>query len=167
MASAILSLGFAVVSCSEKDTKDVATCSDGIKNQGEEDVDCGGPCPPCVYPTTMSATVSGFNWIGMNMSATLNGGLFTITADNGTTPLWQLIMVHNGPQAPGTYNLASSTKILNLNSKEFFIETGTITFTEFNTTQQRVSGTFTFVAKHPGETLLIEVKNGKFANLTY
>ncbi|MER3570499.1 MAG: hypothetical protein C4348_02790 [Patescibacteria group bacterium] len=23
------------------------TCFDNIKNQGEEDVDCGGPCPPC------------------------------------------------------------------------------------------------------------------------
>jgi hypothetical protein len=23
------------------------TCSDGILNQGETDVDCGGPCPPC------------------------------------------------------------------------------------------------------------------------
>ncbi len=23
------------------------TCSDGIQNQGEEDVDCGGPCSPC------------------------------------------------------------------------------------------------------------------------
>lgn len=24
-----------------------ATCSDGIQNQGETGVDCGGPCPPC------------------------------------------------------------------------------------------------------------------------
>jgi hypothetical protein len=24
-----------------------ATCSDGLKNEGESDVDCGGPCPPC------------------------------------------------------------------------------------------------------------------------
>ncbi|HHQ45138.1 MAG TPA: hypothetical protein ENN13_03270 [Candidatus Altiarchaeales archaeon] len=24
------------------------TCSDGIMNQGEEGVDCGGPCPPCI-----------------------------------------------------------------------------------------------------------------------
>jgi hypothetical protein len=24
-----------------------ATCSDGIQNEGESDVDCGGPCPPC------------------------------------------------------------------------------------------------------------------------
>jgi hypothetical protein len=23
------------------------TCSDGIKNQGESGIDCGGPCPPC------------------------------------------------------------------------------------------------------------------------
>jgi len=27
-----------------------ATCHDGILNQGEEDVDCGGPCTPCVSP---------------------------------------------------------------------------------------------------------------------
>ena len=27
------------------------TCTDGFKNQGEEGVDCGGPCPPCERPT--------------------------------------------------------------------------------------------------------------------
>merc|ERR1711962_1869687 len=26
-------------------------CSDGIRNQGEEGVDCGGPCEPCKIPT--------------------------------------------------------------------------------------------------------------------
>jgi hypothetical protein len=25
----------------------IATCFDGKKNQGEEGIDCGGPCPPC------------------------------------------------------------------------------------------------------------------------
>ena len=24
-----------------------ATCKDGIKNQNEEEIDCGGPCPAC------------------------------------------------------------------------------------------------------------------------
>ena len=28
-----------------------ATCSDGIQNQGETGVDCGGPCPPCTLYT--------------------------------------------------------------------------------------------------------------------
>ena len=22
-------------------------CHDGVKNQGEEEIDCGGPCDPC------------------------------------------------------------------------------------------------------------------------
>ncbi len=28
-----------------------ATCSDGLQNQGETGVDCGGPCAPCCVPT--------------------------------------------------------------------------------------------------------------------
>ena len=27
--------------------KPTATCYDGIQNQGEEGIDCGGPCAPC------------------------------------------------------------------------------------------------------------------------
>jgi hypothetical protein len=34
----------------------VATCEDGYQNQGETDVDCGGPCPQC--PTDCSAYAS-------------------------------------------------------------------------------------------------------------
>ena len=34
------------------------TCFDGIQNQGEEDVDCGGPCKPCVTTTTTIATTT-------------------------------------------------------------------------------------------------------------
>ena len=27
--------------------EDAGTCEDGIQNQGEDRIDCGGPCPPC------------------------------------------------------------------------------------------------------------------------
>lgn len=30
--------------------RDSPTCSDGVKNQGETGIDCGGPCPPCAPP---------------------------------------------------------------------------------------------------------------------
>jgi hypothetical protein len=30
---------------------EIPTCFDNKKNQGEEDVDCGGPCPPCELKT--------------------------------------------------------------------------------------------------------------------
>ena len=32
---------------SDPSDPDEPSCSDGIKNQGEDDVDCGGPCDPC------------------------------------------------------------------------------------------------------------------------
>ncbi|MFT4303577.1 MAG: hypothetical protein ACMXYG_03360 [Candidatus Woesearchaeota archaeon] len=32
----------------ETSTQAEPTCFDGIQNQGEEGIDCGGPCPPCV-----------------------------------------------------------------------------------------------------------------------
>lgn len=33
-----------------------ASCSDGIRNQGESGVDCGGPCSPCVTEPTRAST---------------------------------------------------------------------------------------------------------------
>ena len=32
----------------------VQTCSDGIQNQGELDIDCGGPCPACTEACTIN-----------------------------------------------------------------------------------------------------------------
>lgn len=36
--------------CLEEEPAAVQTCNDNIKNQGEEDIDCGGPCEPCIKP---------------------------------------------------------------------------------------------------------------------
>jgi len=43
--------GETYMSC-PKDCK--ATCYDGVRNQGEEGIDCGGPCNPCESPELMS-----------------------------------------------------------------------------------------------------------------
>ncbi len=42
------------------------TCNDGIQNQGETGIDCGGPCAPC--PT-----------VGCNVSVSSSNGMVTIT----------------------------------------------------------------------------------------
>lgn len=168
IASILFLVGIAMVSCTDKDdNKDTATCTDGIQNQGEEDVDCGGPCPPCIKEPGMTAKVSGYAWTALNLAASLNGGLLNITGDNGVTPFYMIILDYNGPQQVGTHNLSPTTMLLNMNSKEFNLVSGTITFTEFNTTAKRISGTFSFEAKHPGETLVISVTQGSFTNLTY
>ena len=39
----------------------VATCSDGIQNQGEQAIDCGGPCIPCV--SGCDTDVDAYNYV--------------------------------------------------------------------------------------------------------
>ena len=52
----------------------MATCFDGKKNQGEEGIDCGGPCPPCalktaqplkIYPTKYLVYQNSIDIIGL------------------------------------------------------------------------------------------------------
>ena len=55
------------------------TCSDGIKNQGETDIDCGGPCSPCpiIYP---EPGIYGKNIIGKKNDETLAIGYYSLSA---------------------------------------------------------------------------------------
>jgi len=49
----MMATSLCMVSCSKDDDNDdvVATCTDGIQNQDETDVDCGGVCPACSSAT--------------------------------------------------------------------------------------------------------------------
>ena len=51
------------------DLKFTESCKDGIKNQGETDVDCGGPCNACVYEIGDSVVVDGiqFKIVGVRL----------------------------------------------------------------------------------------------------
>ncbi|NCP45385.1 MAG: hypothetical protein GW818_02880 [Flavobacteriales bacterium] len=46
------------------------TCSDGIQNQGETGIDCGGPCPACAAPS-FTATLNGSSFISGYTNASL------------------------------------------------------------------------------------------------
>jgi hypothetical protein len=41
------------------DTPGCESCSDGIQNQGEQAVDCGGPCMPCACQCTGAVDANG------------------------------------------------------------------------------------------------------------
>ena len=45
--SGLIALGFFAASCGNSDKDEEANCSDGILNQGETAIDCGGPCAAC------------------------------------------------------------------------------------------------------------------------
>lgn len=43
----VVGLAIYTSSCDKSESETEASCNDNIENQGEEDVDCGGPCPDC------------------------------------------------------------------------------------------------------------------------
>jgi len=50
----------------DSDTDPVASCDDGIQNQGEEDIDCGGPCSSCGEQETCSDGVQNQGETGVD-----------------------------------------------------------------------------------------------------
>ncbi len=147
--SAFIILIFIVIAgtgCNTKDTgisKPIPDCFDGIKNQGEYGVDCGGPCSfPC--PSKMTAYVDGSYWESAGSVTTLVAtNVLRIDAGNSTG---NISLNHHGPYETGTYALYEAQYENNVTNKTYFSDIGTITFTSWDQAEHIVSGTFSFTA---------------------
>ncbi|MFC2100279.1 hypothetical protein ACFLRZ_00465 [Bacteroidota bacterium] len=72
-------------SCNKNDDNELATCSDGIQNQGETGIDCGGPCPPCISARDSLIIDYNNNYLGSNITNLGWTGSIS-TCDAGTVP---------------------------------------------------------------------------------
>ncbi len=71
---------------SRKDITPTATCSDGIQNQGETGIDCGGPCIACIKSKRDSVIEDyNINYIGSGVSVSGWTGN-AASCDAGTIP---------------------------------------------------------------------------------
>jgi hypothetical protein len=142
------------------------SCADGIRNQGEEAVDCGGPCDPC-YPR-VSAKINGSSWT----STSRNANLYTPTTLRifGTGPGGSVTLIYSGPFTQGMVSAG------NLFIGEFRDESGRlftsansgrIIFTTFNTADSTVSGTYEFIAKEQSTNAIRSVTKGVFTMMEY
>ena len=68
----------------------IPTCSDGIQNQGETQVDCGGPCPPCPVLETCNDGIQNQNETGIDC-----GGVCPPCNNQPCTPCHDTIMLLN------------------------------------------------------------------------
>jgi hypothetical protein len=99
------SISLFVTSCGDDDddqttpSTPTATCSDGIQNQGETGIDCGGPCAACptVSDTSYTAKVDGVVWEADNIAVTNTPAtkitLVGIESGTGT----RLTLTYSGP----------------------------------------------------------------------
>jgi hypothetical protein len=62
------------------------TCADGIQNQGETGIDCGGPCPACGF--THNETFNSHPTWGIDGAYTRTG---TCHSSGSSTPGWRFL----------------------------------------------------------------------------
>ncbi len=154
-------------SCNTTDTgvsKPFPDCFDGILNQAELGIDCGGPCAPC--PARITAKIDGVPWESAgNVTSSIASNNIVIQAGNGTT---FLSFIHQGPFETGTYNLNSASYQIPADNKMYISSQGTITFDPWDDVAHLLSGTFSFTAfESSGIGDTIQVTEGKFEFVTY
>ncbi len=193
MKQLILLMGIIVLmmaSCSEK-IDNTGTCTDGVRNQGEQSVDCGGPCPascpscadgirnqdevavdcggscdPCY--ARLSASINGMNWTSTSRNAFISGpGTIRFYGTNQSS---NITLYYSGPFRAGTIPAGTQFRgeFRDLQGNVFLSNTnGSITFYEFDTTAKSVSGIFAFMATDTISGTSKAVTGGVFNVLTY
>ena len=154
--------------CNTTDTgisKPFPDCYDGLQNQDETGIDCGGSCAPC--PAKLSAKLDGIPWESAgNVSGSVANNQLLISSGNGSSTL---SLIHNGPFETGTYNLYQALyQVSTPVTTNYFSNQGTITFLSWDLQNKMVSGTFSFTAfesSGTGDTIL--VTQGIFQSVSY
>ncbi len=87
--------------CFGEGEKEKATCDDGIQNQGEEGIDCGGPCLLCLVKKNCSETDGGDNpYTPGSVITDIGGGDVYVQNDtcNNSTQLKERYCTAYGPK---------------------------------------------------------------------
>jgi hypothetical protein len=142
-----------------------ASCDDGIMNQGETDIDCGGPCPACLGKITALIDGSNFTANAGTISSFYRANSFFIT---GTSSLGSLTLIYQGPLNIGTYANCQGMFNRSSNSVNYTTANATVTFTSFNFTDSVAAGTFQFDAvnfNNPADT--VHITDGQFKRISF
>lgn len=177
LATIILGLSLAFYSCEDEDDDNgddpVATCHDGIQNQNETGIDCGGPCLLC---ESMSATINGTAWEAdqTSVEGRLLGTEIYIQGSrvDGSS---NIQLVYEGIWNPGTYEFKRAT--YSIQSQQYVLTdpaNSTVTFSTFtvddpNYQDSTMTGTFSATLvdtlSTPNDTVFIT--NGSFTDIYY
>lgn len=177
----VLLVGFSAtlyVACSKEDSSEkhppyaVPTCSDGIQNQGEFHIDCGGPCAECQLIPHMSATIDSFwvdtanrgsgYWEADTIGAYSNGSSLLILGVD-TNSLKSIAFTHTKEFRRGVYVYED------IDGQTFGCELldGIVEFTAFDTINRTVSGQYSFNCLGHISGKKERIINGKFIDIKY
>lgn len=142
------------------------SCADGIMNQNETGVDCGGPCDPCY--ARLSAKVAGTDWYATSRNAFISApGTMRIY---GTNSSCNITLFYSGTFAPGTVSAGTNFRAEYRDSLGTLYNSGTsglVTFTTFDTVQKTMTGIYNFTATDAISGNQVIISNGVFNVITY
>lgn len=177
-ATLLLGLSLAFYSCDGDDDDNnnnntKATCHDGIQNQDETGVDCGGVCLKC---ESMSAKVDGNDWIAdqSSVEGRLLGAEIYIQGSkkDGSS---NIQLVYEGIWTPGTYTLKRAT--YSIQGHQYVLtdpSNSSVTFTTFtvddpNYQDSTMTGTFeltlTDTLANPQQS--VQISSGSFTDIYF
>ena len=146
------------------------TCTDGIQNGTETGVDCGGSCTPCGTGTgTFTCSIDGTAFSATTVAGVATTGASPILLITGTNGANSIAITHSGAFVPGTYPVTSLSPITYTSAANSCISTsdGTLTISQFDTANKKVSGTFTFNCNNASGGGGSAITTGVFNNVSY
>lgn len=130
-----------------------------------------------INPTaSMTAKVNGTDWSAVTRATTLQSGNFVISG-TGTINGNNVMAITVFGATTGTYNLdplttqvqftANYTPVVGNTDSIYQAYQGTVSITNVDAANKKVSGTFSFKARLQDMVTEIDVTEGKFENLSY
>ena len=115
-----------------------ASCSDGVQNQGETGVDCGGPCPACaVYSNAVwleaeAGTLSGSPTFTVGTDSTASGGKYIAPSTSSPDSAGPNRATYTFNAAAGTYKVWGRVISPTADDDSFWVSVDGGTFVKWN-----------------------------------
>jgi hypothetical protein len=162
--------GIVFHSCTKNDPPVIANCFDGIKNQDEAEIDCGGVCFPC--PKIMKAKINGNSWVAdtSKIKASYSDGATTFQLTGSTENIYpQISLVYLGSFSTGSHTLDHSTSFSNGLSGFVVFNSGTVNIStlENRGSDRLLNGTFNLTCTDTSSATVYNITEGVFENVPY
>ena len=160
----ILSIAsLSLISCNKDEPEN--TCLNGIVDEGETGVDCGGPCAPCANNTTpfVLANINNQDVSFKNKDLVLDGNSWTMTASNDSI---SLIIKYNSNGEVGSYPFEAGSNLTYLGESYSFFSDDGLSISENNSNTNTIDGFFSAIFQNAsGES--INLYSGVYGDMSY
>lgn len=150
------------ISCNKKEEPTINPCANGVKDNGEEDIDCGGPCKACYHYPYLIFTYRNMSIQCDNKTLSYINNEWILEASFDTIS-FQINFGSNGNE--GTYNITAQNSFAIGGQLPYQFVSGTIGIGDHDEINRYMKGNFEASFAHNFDTIKLE--DGQFEYLQY